>query len=212
MRNPSASRIILFAIFAWLVVPSSQSSTALAPEPIVYTVRFPSPGTHHAEVEAVIPTRRRASIELMAPIWSPGFYRVEDYASRIQGLSARAPDGRMLETRQPRKNRWLIQTSGAPRAIVSYRLLSDGHAVTTNWVGDDLSVLNGAAAFITTDEQIHRPHDVKLELPARWNRVMTALDAAPGGSPNHFRADDYDTLVDSPIVAGVLAVHEFDVD
>jgi len=212
MRNPSASRIILFAIFAWLVVPSSQSSTALAPEPIVYTVRFPSPGAHHAEVEAVIPTRRRASIELMAPIWSPGFYRVEDYASRIQGLSARMPDGNMLKVEQPRKNRWLIQTNGAPSVIVSYRLLCNGRSVTTNWVGDDLLVLNGAATFITLVERLRRPHDVKLELAEKWMRAMTALDAAPGGSPNHFRAADYDTLVDSPIVAGALAVREFDVE
>src|SRR5262249_49668563 len=144
MLNRSSLRIILALILIWMVGSAPGALAVLAPEPIVYTVRFPAPETHYAEVEAVIPTNARASIEMMSPVWSPGFYRVEDYASRIQGLSARAPDGRMLETRQPRKNRWLIQTSGAPRAIVSYRLLSDGHSVTTNWVGDDLSVLNGA--------------------------------------------------------------------
>ena len=32
------------------------------------------------------------------------------------------------------------------------------------------------------------------------------------GLPNHYRADDYDTLVDSPIVAGDPVVHEFVVD
>ena len=41
---------------------------------------------------------------------------------------------------------------------------------------------------------------------------MTALDAAPDGLPNHFRADDYDTLADSPIVAGKLFVREFEVE
>jgi predicted metalloprotease with PDZ domain len=41
---------------------------------------------------------------------------------------------------------------------------------------------------------------------------MTGLEAAPGGLPNHFRAADYDTLVDSPIVAGDLSVREFDVE
>ncbi|MBO0724111.1 MAG: M61 family metallopeptidase [Blastocatellia bacterium] len=212
MLNRSSSRIILALILIWMVGSAPGALAVLAPEPIVYTVRFPAPETHYAEIEAVIPTHGRASIELMSPIWSPGFYRVEDYAGRIQSLTARALDGKALEAQQPRKNRWLIQTGGAPRAIVSYRLLCDGHSVTTNWVGDDLLVLNGAAAFVTTIEQIRGPYDVKLELPARWNRAMTALDVAPGGSPNHFRADDYDTLVDSPIVAGALAVREFDVD
>src|SRR5262249_3971951 len=212
MQKLLPSRIILVAFFVWLAGSVPQSLTARAPEPFVYPVRFPSPDTHQAEVEAAIPPRNRASIELMTPIWSPGFYRVEDYASRIQSLSAREPDGKPLEVEQPRKNRWLIRTNGATNVIVSYRLLCNGRSVSTNWVGDDLLVLNGAATFVTLVEQIRRPHDVKLELPVKWKRAMTALDAAPGGLPNHYRAADYDMLVDSPIVAGALAVREFDVN
>ena len=41
---------------------------------------------------------------------------------------------------------------------------------------------------------------------------MTALEPAADKKPNHYRAPDYDTLVDSPIVAGSPSVHEFDVD
>src|SRR5262249_3609578 len=83
---------------------------------------------------------------------------------------------------------------------------------TTNWVGDDLAVLNGAATFLTLVEDGKRPHDIKLELAARWRQSMTSLAPAPGGTANHYRAADYDTVVDSPIVAGNLAVREFDVD
>ena len=41
---------------------------------------------------------------------------------------------------------------------------------------------------------------------------MTALEPAADGKPNHYLAPDYDTLVDSPIVAGDPVVHEFEVD
>jgi predicted metalloprotease with PDZ domain len=41
---------------------------------------------------------------------------------------------------------------------------------------------------------------------------MTALEPSADHTPDHYRADDYDTLVDSPIVAGNPSVHEFDVD
>ena len=44
-----------------------------------------------------------------------------------------------------------------------------------------------------------------------WNASVTPLPAAPGGAPHHYVAPDYDTLVDSPIVAGNPAVHEFEV-
>jgi predicted metalloprotease with PDZ domain len=204
--------IILVALLVWLAGPPPPALTARAPEPIVYTLRFPAPDTHYAEVEVAIPAGRRAPIELMMPVWSPGFYRVEDYASRVEGLSARTPDGKTLEVEKPRKNRWLIRTSGAPRVVVSYRLLCNGRSVTTNWVGADLLVLNGAATFVTLVEQSRRPHEVRLELPEKWKRAMSGLDATPGGLPNRFRAADYDTLVDSPIVAGDLSVREFDVE
>jgi hypothetical protein len=40
---------------------------------------------------------------------------------------------------------------------------------------------------------------------------MTALDRIPD-APEHYRAADFDTLADSPIVAGNPLVHQFDVD
>ena len=201
----------LFAAFCLLTL-GSVVPAALAAEPILYNVKFPTPDTHYAEVEASFPTDKRPVIELMMPVWSPGFYRAEDYAGRVQELSARLADGKALLVEQPQKNRWRIQTGGGPNVIVSYKLLCNGRSVTTNWVGEDLLVLNGAATFITLAEPSRRPHEVRLELAPQWKRAASGLEAAPGGNPNHFRAADYDTLVDSPIVAGDLSVHEFEVE
>jgi predicted metalloprotease with PDZ domain len=185
---------------------------AQAVEPITYVVRFPAPDAHVAEVEAIYPTGGRASIELMMPVWSPGFYRVEDYASQVQELSAQTPDREPLAVEKPRKNHWKIQTDGARRVVVSYKLRCESRSVTTNWVGDDMAVLNGAATFLTLVEDGKRPHDVRLELPAKWERSISGLDAAPDDRADHYRAADFDTLIDSPIVAGNPEVHEFDVD
>ncbi len=210
MRKHITRFSTLVAASLWLLGAMPQTARAL--EPLVYTVRFPAPETHLAEVEVAIPTSKRATIELMLPVWSPGFYRVEDYASRVQSLSARTSDGQALTVEQAQKNRWRIATNGAARVIVSYKLLCNGRSVTTNWVSKDLLVVNGAAAFITLVERARRPHEVRLELPPQWKRAMSALEAAPNGQPNHFRAPDYDTLVDAPIVAGALSVHEFEVE
>ncbi|MBI1765877.1 MAG: M61 family metallopeptidase [Acidobacteria bacterium] len=186
-------------------------AVARAAKPIVYTIKFPAPEIHIAEVEAVFPTSKHATIELMMPVWSPGFYRVEEYASRVQNFSARTADGQSLTVEQPQKNRWRITTNGAMRVIVRYKLLCTGRSVTTNWVGEDLLVLNGAAAFITLADKQRRPHEIRLELASQWKRAASGLDAAPDGNPNHLLAADYDTLVDAPIVAGDLSVREFTV-
>ncbi|MFC1731481.1 M61 family metallopeptidase [candidate division KSB1 bacterium] len=196
----------LLAIFAVFVL------NACAPQelqPIVYTVTVPAPETQYAEIEVVVPSGGE-EIELMMPVWSPGYYRVENYASRVEDLAAHMQDGAALRVDQPEDNRWHISTDGAETVIVSYRLLCNGRSVTTNWISEDLCVLNGAAAFITLAESTPRPHEVHIEMPASWTRAMTGLDDAPDGIPNHFQADDYDILVDSPIVAGNPVVTEFE--
>lgn len=53
--------------------------------------------------------------------------------------------------------------------------------------------------------------EVHLEGAPTWKDVATGLAPSPDGIPNHFWADDYDTLLDSPIVAGDLNVTEFEV-
>jgi predicted metalloprotease with PDZ domain len=211
MRSRWLPGVVPVAALVGLVGPAPRACPAEAVEPITYTVRFPVPDTHIAEVEASYPTDGRASIELMMPVWTPGFYRVENYAGQVRDLSGRTPDGQALRVEQPQKNHWTVQTGGAKRVVVSYALRCESRSVTTNWVGDDLAVLNGAATFLTLVETGKRPHDIRLELAAGWGRSMTGLDAAPGGGADHYRAADFDTLVDSPIVAGNLEVHEFEV-
>jgi predicted metalloprotease with PDZ domain len=181
------------------------------PEAVVYTVRVPAPETHYVEVQATVPTGGRAAIDMMMPVWSPGYYRVEDYAAKVDELKARAPDGNPLSVAKPQANRWRIQTNSQRSIVLSYRVFCSQRSVTTNYVDSGYGVLNGAPTFITIVEQNRRPHDVHLELPSAWARAMTGLDEAPDRTPNHFRADDYETLVDSPILAGDLGVREFDV-
>jgi predicted metalloprotease with PDZ domain len=202
----------MLAVVAWLAVAGSPAPAARAFEPIAYTVTIAAPDSQMAEVEARVPTGRRPAIDLMMAVWSPGFYRVENYATRVQDLVVRSADRTALQVTQPQKNRWRIQTTGTATVVVSYRVACRERSVTTNWVSANLVVLNGAPTFVTLAEQGRRPHDVRLRLPASLPRVATALEPAQGGGPNAFRAPDFDTLVDSPIVAGELDVQEFDVD
>src|SRR5262245_46972302 len=140
MRTLWLPRVVPVMVLVCLVGLASPAGSAQAVEPITYTVKFRAPGKHLAEVEAVYPTDGRASVELMMPVWTPGFYRVENYAGQVQDLSARTPDGQAVKVEQPRKNRWAVQTGNARQVVVSYKLRCESRSVTTNWVGDDLAV------------------------------------------------------------------------
>jgi predicted metalloprotease with PDZ domain len=96
---------------------------------------------------------------------------------------------------------------------VQYRVYGREMSVRTNWVESSFAMLNGAPTFITLVEPspVARPHELVVDLPPDWRGVATALDPLPGVERG-FVAADFDTLVDSPILAGSPAVHAFDVD
>ncbi|MFN3324331.1 MAG: M61 family metallopeptidase [Bryobacteraceae bacterium] len=187
-------------------------TAAQNPEPIRYTLRFPAPHTHYVEVEARVPTNARGEIELMMAVWTPGSYLVREFARNVEDVRARTAEGRVLAVEKSRKNRWRVETGGAREVQASYRVYSRAMTVRENWVDDGFALLNGAPTFLTVVGELNRPHDVKVELPPGWKTAMSGMPPAPGGDPHYFRAADFDTLVDSPIVAGNPAVYEFAVD
>jgi len=190
---------------------AEQSRDGTPLQPIAYTVRF-EPAAHVTQIDATFPTDGRPSIDVMMATWSPGFYRIENYATRVRSISARTDRGAPIGIAPTRSNRWRVEAAGAASIVVSYRLYCVERSVTTNWVSDEFAVLNGPATFMTLADAGRHPRQVRLELPPGWARAMTALEPLPGAPATHYRAPDFDTLADSPIVAGNPVVHQFDVD
>jgi predicted metalloprotease with PDZ domain len=181
-----------------------QAPASLAP--LRYTLSFPAPHTHYVEIEAHVPTDRRPAIELDMAVWTPGSYLVREYARNVEHVTAESA-GKPLSVLKTQKNRWRVETGGAPEVIVRYRVYGREMTVRTNFIDADFAILNGAPTFLTlAGDRGPRPHDVTIELPASWKTSISALPDAPRGLPHHFRAPDYDTLVDSPLLAGNPAV------
>jgi predicted metalloprotease with PDZ domain len=209
--NQRTSRAVRALAIVALASAAAQRAAAQGLEPIAYTVRIPTPASHEIVVQATVPASGRSSLDLMMPTWSPGYYRVEDYAANVRDVSAETLDGQPLVIDKPNGNHWRVGTRGERVVKLSYRVFCNQRSVTTNYVDADYGVFNGAPTFITLAETARRPHDVQIELPQGWTAAMTGLDDAPRGRPNQFRAADYETLVDSPIVAGKLGIRTFDV-
>lgn len=204
------TRVHALALLVAAGVWAPASSIAQQTQPALYTVDATDTAAHVLRVEARLPTAGRDTLALMMPVWSPGYYKLEDYAARVRALAAATPGGAPLPLQHPTGNRWQVVTQGAPTVLLRYEVVADGRSVTSDWLGGDFAVINGAPTFITSLGQGLRPAEIRLVLPAGW-RAATALDsvAAPGGA--RLRAPDYDRLVDSPIVAGRLDLHVFTV-
>jgi predicted metalloprotease with PDZ domain len=207
-RHPRA--VLLLALVGLTLAVAAQAQSV---EPVSYAVRFPAPHTHYAVVDATIPTDGRDRVELMMAVWTPGSYLVREFARHVEALTAHSPDGEPLRVEKSQKNRWVIETGGAPHVEVSYQVYGREMSVRTNWIESDFAMLNGAPTFLTlAEDDTNRPHDVTLELPDGWSSSVTGLTPRTDRGPHTYRAADFDTLVDSPIVAGNPAVYEFTVE
>ena len=191
------------------------------PEPISYTLRFPAPQTHYVEVEAVVPTGGRPTIELMMATWTPGSYMIREYARHLEDVSAASPSGEPLALEKIQKNRWQVATRGAARAVVRYRVYARELSVRTNFVDAGFALLNGAPTFLTLAEDGNskgtaaggRPHDVQIVLPPSWKTAVCPLPPPPGSTEGdgRFRAESFDALADAPIYAGNPSLYRFEV-
>jgi len=196
---------------ALLMTHADSAAAQTAVEPIRYTVSFPAPQTHYMEVTATVPTERRADVELMMAVWTPGSYLVREYERNVEAVSAAGPDGRALTVVKSDKNRWRVATGGANTVTVKYRVYGHEMSVRTNWIEAGFALVNGAPTFLTLADRTPRPHEVVINPATGWAKSMTGLPEMPGG-PHRYRAPDFDTLTDSPIVLGNPAVYEFTVD
>ena len=180
-------------------------------EPIRYVLSFPAPQTHYVEVEATVPAAGRDRVELEMAVWTPGSYLVREYSRHVEAVRAEAA-GRPLEVSKTAKNRWRVETRGAGAVTVRYRVYGREMTVRTNYIEAEFALINGAPTFLTlAGDTGPRRHEVRLSLPAGWASSHTGLPPADGGAAHSYAAADYDTLVDSPIVAGSPAVYEFTV-
>lgn len=224
-RTPAAALVCLIAALAltspMAAQPAVQPTTAKpgvkpatqaappAQDAIRYTLRFPAPQTHYMEVEAVYPTAGQVQVDLFMAVWTPGSYLVREYERHVENVVARNADGASLTVQKSAKNRWRVMTGGAPSIRLNYHVYGREMSVRTNWIETSFAMLNGAPTFISLVGGTARAHEVRIELAAGWKTSVTAL--TPGASPNSYRAEDFDTLVDSPIILGNPVIRPFQV-
>lgn len=166
-----------------------------------YTLRFPRPHTHYAELDLHICECTEKSLSLKLPVWTPGSYLVREFARHIDLVELETGAGLWERVRKVDKHTWQVETGGRSALRLRYRLYCFDWSVRTNMVDDDHAFLNGAATFLYAAGYEKIPVTIRIDAPANWNRVSTSLPCVDG---NIFirQARDLDELVDSPIETG----------
>jgi len=192
-----------------LVLFLSLSVSAQEPATVSYQLDLQNLKNHRITVKAEIPatlfTGEQPVVAL--PVWTPGSYKVRDYSRFLTEVTSDNPDVQVIKQS---KNRWLLKgLKPGQDARLEYTVYGHELTVRTNYFTPDLSLLVGAATFLApaplrSEELPQARYRVTLENPQV--AVSTALEKV---GPQTYQAQDYDQLLDSPMVMGELTVHPF---
>ncbi len=176
---------------------------------IHYLVAMPQPETHLFEVTLQLINHSSKILDLKMPVWTPGSYLVREYAKNLQYFAAFAGD-KPLPWRKISKNHWQVNTSGVSELTVRYRIFANELSVRTNHLDATHGYFNGAAMFFRLPGWESLPIQITVVPPRPDWRVTTSLPPV-GEQAYTFVAEDFDTLVDSPVEIGSHQSYYFEV-
>ena len=211
-RRAGLSLIVLWTALSLglaRVPGQAQTLSAAAAPAISITVSVDRPTAHYYHVVLRADGLRGAAQDVKMPVWTPGYYRIMDYAKSVKDLRAEDGQGRALPFVKTAKNVWHISTGQAPSLVVSYDVYAFTRFVADSYLSDDGGFIVPAGVFMHVAGHLKDSVTVTVACPPEWKRVSTGLDPVPG-RPNTFRAPDIDTLYDCPILIGSQEILTFE--
>jgi predicted metalloprotease with PDZ domain len=176
---------------------------------VEYTVKVADIPGQLFHVTTDIRNINQPALELSLPVWSPGWYVIENYAKNVVRFRVTEPGGRELRPAQVRKQTWRIDTKGISRVTVEFDYLANVLSANQARVATDYAFFTGTQLFLLPEGHRSRPSRVRFDVPADW-KIASGLDETADAMV--FTAPDYDTLVDQPTLMGQFDVTRFTVD
>ncbi len=199
-----------------LILAAVLSTNSIVPETAfqdspaaTYLIDLQDISRHRIHVEMTCARSPIEDLEIWMPVWTPGSYKIRDYARHIETLSAMDASGNEIPVTKIRKNTWTISAGPGGTVRLRYTLYCRLMTVRTNFVEKDGGFLNGAATFLLP-RGADGPFDfafVDLQQAAELEKICTLPRRG-----NSWRAAEVDTLCDSPILIGKPQVLPFVVE
>jgi predicted metalloprotease with PDZ domain len=173
------------------------------------TVSMDRPTTHYYHVLFRAENLSGETQDLKLPVWTPGYYRIMDYAKNVKDFRAEDGDGRPLPWEKTAKNAWRVRSGKARTIDVSYDVYAFNRFCADSYLSDDGGFLTPAGLFVHLAGHLGDPVMVTVLPFPDWDHVATGLDPV-ADRPNTFHAPDFDTLYDCPILVGDLELLTFE--
>jgi predicted metalloprotease with PDZ domain len=195
--------------FALLFALLLSAAPVFAQAPVSYTVAFPAPQHHYAEVEMVLGDLPAAPLQLRMSRSSPGRYALHEFSKNVFDVRAFDDGGRELPVVHPNPHQWDVAQHPA-RVRVTYKVF--GNRVDGTYLGIDATHahMNMPATLMFARGLDARPIRVKFSAPGSLN-WKPATQLFPTDDPWTFTAPNLQYLMDSPTELSAQVFRSFKV-
>jgi len=191
---------LLGAVVLTMSVPCMVGANEEIPaDTIALTVRLPDPGQKLLYVHEVIPARP-GPLTLYYPKWIPGDHSPDGSVEEVMGLQF-AADDQPLAWQRDELDRFAFHLSvpqGAHQVDIRFQF-PGGSRVTPNLMDLTWDQVALYRAGDPTKAQMVQP---TLVIPADWQYASALETATHDGGRIAFKPVPFNTLVDSPVIAG----------
>jgi len=205
----SHSTLIVIAIILALSPAFAQAQARAATPAMSITVSMEQPTTHYYHVDIRIDGLKGETQDFKMPAWTPGYYRIMDYAKSVLDFKAEDGTGRPLAWEKTAKNTWRVRSGKAESIVVSYDVYAFTRFCADSYLGDDGGFITPAGLFMHVASRLKDPVTVTVLPHPDWKQISTGLDPV-AGHPGTFSAPDFDTLYDCPILIGNQEILSFE--
>lgn len=175
---------------------------------VIYKVSFPKPETHYVQIEMQIDNPKGNFIDFTMPVWTPGSYKVREFARNVEQVSASSQTENLV-VEKVTKNVWRVQLKkGVSKLSFQYRVYAFEYGVRTSYVDQFQAFLHGGSAFMYAEGFQNQKCKVSFSTPEMWKQITVAL---PEIGSNNFEAENFDLLADSPFALGNHEIISFEV-
>ncbi len=205
----SRSTLIVIAIIVAVSSGLALAQSRAAAPAMSITLSMARPTTHYYHVVFRVDGLKGETQDFKMPAWTPGYYRIMDYAKNVMDFKAVDGAGRPLPWEKTAKNIWRVRSGKAASVVVSYDVYAFARFVADSYLGDDGGFITPTGVFMYVTGRLKDRVTVTVLPHPDWKQVSTGLDPI-AGRPNTFTAPDFDTLYDCPILIGNQEVLTFE--
>ena len=177
---------------------------------LAFTISMEEPNTHFYHVDLRCGRLKGETQDFKMPAWTPGYYRIMDYAKNVLNFHAADGAGKPLMWEKTAKNVWRVKSGRATTVTVSYDVYAFTLFVAESYLGDTQGFISPAGVFMHPANHIQHPVTVTVKPFKQWSKISTGLEPVQG-LPNTFYAQDFDVLYDCPILLGNQEILSFEV-